>query len=292
MPRDAEGVPLVTLIPDDRDRLDDPALSATEDLVVIRIDERREGRVAFVTLNDPRRHNCLSSRLMREFARRVAALAHDAELRAMVLTGAGERSFIAGADIDEMKDLTRETAADFIRLVHGMARTCQELPVPVIARINGFCFGAGPEIVAACDLRIACAEAVFAMPEVLVGLPSVVEAALLPRLIGWGRTQQFLLTGQPVSAEEAERWGLVNAVVPRAALDRAVEAMLAPILESGPQAIRLQKALLNAWARLSISDGIEEGVRAFGRAFETGEPNRLLAQRLARLKADKAAKRH
>lgn len=261
-----------------------------DDLVLVRIDERPQGRVAFVTLNDPRRHNCLSAALMREFARKVTVLGNDEKLRAMVLTGAGDRSFIAGANIHEMKDLTPEEAPGFILLVHGMAQACLDLPVPVIARINGFCFGAGPEIVAACDLRIACEEAEFAMPEVLVGLPSVVEAALLPRLIGWGRTQQFVLIGQPVSAREAERWGLVNTVVPRQDLDAAVETMLDSILASGPVAIRLQKELLRAWASMSASDGVAEGVRAFRRAFESGEPNRMLAAHAQRLKDAKAAK--
>ncbi len=265
--------------------------AAAEDLVLVRIDERPQGRVAFVTLNDPRRLNCLSTALMRAFDRKVSALAGDSTLRAMVLTGAGDRSFIAGANLHEMKDLTAEEAPGFIRLVHGMARACHDLPVPVIARINGFCFGAGPEIIAACDLRVACEEAEFAMPEVLVGLPSVVEAALLPRLIGWGRAQEFIYTGQPISARKAERWGLVNRVVPRKELDAAVEAMLASILESGPNSIRLQKELFLAWERMSAGDGVIEGVRAFRRAFETGEPNRMIADRLRRLKEDKAAKK-
>jgi enoyl-CoA hydratase/carnithine racemase len=259
--------------------------------VLVHIDVRPQGRVAFVTLNDPRRLNCLSSALAEDFVRKVRALASDKDLRAMVLTGAGDRSFIAGANIHEMKDLAPDQAEAFITLIHGMSEACQALPVPVIARINGYCFGAGPELVAACDLRVACEEATFAMPEVLVGLPSVIEAALLPRLIGWGRAQQFIYTGQPVSAREAESWGLVNRVVPMKDLDAAVEAMLAPILASGPHAIRIQKDLFHAWARMSAADGVAEGIRAFRRAFETGEPNRMLARHAQRLKDDKAAKR-
>lgn len=264
--------------------------ASADDLVLVRIEERPQGRVAFVTLNDPRRLNCLSSALARDFIQKVRTLAGDTGLRAMVLTGAGDRSFIAGANIHEMKDLSPAEAAAFITLVHGMSEACQALPVPVIARINGYCFGAGPELVAACDLRIACEEAEFAMPEVLVGLPSVIEAALLPRLIGWGRAQQFIYTGQSISARVAETWGLVNAVVPRSDLDAAVETMLAPILQSGPHAIRIQKDLFHAWQRMAATDGVAEGIRAFRRAFDTGEPNRMLAQQVQRLKDNKAAR--
>jgi enoyl-CoA hydratase/carnithine racemase len=270
---------------------DSTPMRTDEGQVLVRIDHRPEGRIALVTLNDPRRLNCLNPAMAHEFRAKVAALAGDAELRAMVLTGAGERSFIAGADIHDMKDLTPAKAPAFIRLVHDMARICQDLPVPVVARINGFCLGAGPAIIAACDLRVACEEATFAMPEVRVGLPSVIEAALLPRLIGWGRTQEFIYTGEAISARKALDWGLVNTVVPRADLDAAIERTLGAILRCGPHAIRIQKELFRAWARMSVGDSVAEGIRAFRRSFETGEPNRMFGAHFARLKSNKAAEK-
>ncbi|HJO75520.1 MAG TPA: enoyl-CoA hydratase-related protein, partial [Rhodospirillales bacterium] len=110
----------------------------------------------------------------------------DGDLRAVVLTGKGEKAFIGGADISEMADLTPETAETFITGLHGASAALRRLPVPVVARIQGYCLGGGMEVAAACDMRIASESAVFGMPEVALGLPSVIEAALFPRLIGDG----------------------------------------------------------------------------------------------------------
>ena len=135
----------------------------------------------------------------------------------------------------------------FITLVHRTCACLRELPVPVIARINGYALGAGLEVAAACDLRVASSNAVFGMPEVKVGIPSVVEAALLPGLIGWGRTRELLLFGESIDAATALAWGLVEQVVAPDALDAAVEARLATLLSAGPQAVRLQKKLIRQW---------------------------------------------
>src|SRR6185437_14972322 len=122
--------------------------------------------------------------------------------------------------------------------------------VPAIARIDGYALGAGLELAAACDLRVASERAVFGMPEVRIGIPSVVEAALLPKLIGHGRARRLLLTGETIGAVEALAWGLVDVVVQPEQLDRAVDELARPILAAGPQAIRLQKALILDWEEL------------------------------------------
>jgi len=157
--------------------------------------------------------------------------------------------------------------------------------VPVIARIDGYALGAGLELAAACDLRVASERAIFGMPEVRVGIPSVVEAALLPGLIGHGRARRLLLTGETIGAAEALAWGLVDAVAPPEDLDAAVERFTVAILAGGPHAIRLQKALIREWEDLPTSAAVERGIDAFAAAYATDEPRRMAGARLAALRA-------
>jgi enoyl-CoA hydratase len=164
------------------------------------------------------------------------------------------------------------------------------IPVPVIARIQGYCFGAGLELAAACDFRIASETAELGMPEVRLGIPSVVEAALLPTLIGWGRTRRLLLTGETIDAECALSWGLVEEVTAADELDGAVEACVADILACGPAAIRGQKALIAAWETLPLAAAITAGVEAFADAYRTDEPARMMAEFLAAREARKVAR--
>jgi enoyl-CoA hydratase/carnithine racemase len=142
----------------------------------------------------------------------------------------------------------------------------------VIARIGGFCLGAGLEIAASCDMRCAAEAAQFGMPEVVMGIPSVIEAALLPGLIGWGRTREMLLTGALYSAAEALAMGLVEKVAPAAELDAAVEAWIAAICRATPAAVRTQKALMNRWQRVSVEEAIYAGIDALSEAYRTDEP--------------------
>lgn len=236
-----------------------------------------EGRVAEVAVDHDAKLNTLNPALMQDFAQAFAALSREEGLRAVVLTGAGPRAFIGGADISVMAGIEGESQAqDFIRLVHGCCRVIRDCPVPVLARVNGWCLGAGLEVAAACDLRIAAESAKFGMPEVRVGIPSVVEAALLPGLIGWGRTRRLLLLAETIGAAEAEDWGLVERVVPDAGLDAAVEEWLHLLLEAGPQAIRNQKALIRKWEDLGMTQGIAAGIEAFGASWRTEEPGRML----------------
>ena len=188
-------------------------MSSNHGQIALRLDERPGGRIAFVTIDNPSRLNSLTGALMDELAAKLALLAADAELRALVLTGAGDKAFIGGADIAEMSALAdAEAGRRFITRLHRCCDSIRAIPVPVIARINGFALGAGLEIAASCDVRIAAESAVFGMPEVRLGIPSVIEAALLPLLIGWGRTRQVVLFGENFSAQDALSWGLVEEV--------------------------------------------------------------------------------
>src|ERR1700759_166922 len=181
--------------------------------------------VATVTLANAAKLNTLNTPVMRKLVAAVQQLGRDETLRAVVLRGAGDRAFIGGADITEMASLDPNSARAFISLVHRSCDVFRRMPVPVIARIRGYVFGAGVEVAAACDMRVACTDAQFGMPEVRLGGPSVVEAALLPQLIGWGRTRQWLLTGDTIDAATAHAWGLVEQVVPADQLDAAVERL-------------------------------------------------------------------
>jgi enoyl-CoA hydratase len=154
--------------------------------------------------------------------------------------------------------------------------------------VNGFCLGAGLEVMAACDMHIASDNAVFGMPEVKIGLPSVVEAALLPQLIGWGRTKLLLYTGDNINAQTALDWGLVEKVVPAAELDSALDGWVRSIVGSGPRAIRLQKELIREWEAMPISDAVEAGIRCIARAYQTDEPTRMVGEAIQRLKARKS----
>lgn len=257
--------------------------AAPADLIQCRIDDRGAGgRVAYVTVNNPHKRNALGIAGKRAIADTFDRLARDDDLRAAVITGAGDKSFIAGADIAEMKDLDAGQALMEHTLTHTANDSIRRLPVPVIARINGWCLGFGMELAAACDMRIGVDTAKFGMPEVRVGIPSGMEARLLPALIGWGKTAELVYTGDIIDAGEAWRCGFLQQRVSAAELDGAVEKMVTSILLGGPRAIRLQKALLRDWERMSVADGIEAGIRACVAARATDEPRRMMEAFIAR----------
>jgi enoyl-CoA hydratase len=243
--------------------------------------------VGTITIDNTAKLNTLNSGLLRELNEAAEALGRHAELRVVVLRGAGERAFIGGADINEMATLDAETGRTFITLVHRCCDALRRLPVPVIARIQGYVLGAGLEIAASCDIRLAGAGARFGMPEVRIGIPSVIEAALLPRLIGWGRTRWLLFTGETIDAARASGWGLVEEVVPDDALDQAVESVLGAIISCGPRAIRLQKELIGAWEDLPIGAAVQRGVESFAASWRTDEPRRMMTGFLEQMRARK-----
>ena len=251
----------------------------------VRVDPRG---VAYLTLDHRAKLNTLNGALMREVIAAMAALARQEDLRCAVLAGAGGRAFIGGADIREMAAVTSPAEAEaFIRLVHGVCDAMRALPVPVIARIEGFCLGAGLEVAASCDMRIAATGAHFGMPEVRVGIPSVVEAALLPGLIGWGRTRLLLLTGRSIDAATALTWGLIEEAVPAGDLDAAVARCVAEILACGPGAVRLQKKLILSWEHGALAERIQESIEAFSANAGTDEPRRMMAAHLEARRAKK-----
>jgi enoyl-CoA hydratase len=250
--------------------------------VTLRVEETPRGRIAFVAIDNQKKLNSLSSEVMSQFVEVFRNLSADLSLRAVVLRGAGDKAFIGGANIDEMAAVDSPPAARaFILKVHGCCQAIRDLPVPVIAAIDGWCLGAGLEVAAACDMRLCSDHARFGMPEVRLGIPSVVEAALLPSLIGWGRTRRILMTGEIFGASEALAWGLVEEVYLKAMLETAVDDLLEKLLKAEPAAVQLQKALIQQWEELPMSRAIAAGVDAFEQAWTTDGPTASMARYLA-----------
>lgn len=243
--------------------------------------------VARVTLEHAAKANSLSKLLMQQLIAVLKGLSADSSVRAVVVTGAGGKAFIGGANVDEMAAVDTEGARAFITLVHETCDAVRRVPVPTIARIDGYTLGAGLEFAAACDLRIASDKSVFAMPEVRLGIPSVVEAVLLPRLIGWGKTRMLLLTGRSIDAATALAWGLVEETWPPAELDAAVDRCLADIVAGGPKAVRLQKRLIDSWMDAPTDASIAASIGEFAGACALSERSERMD---AHIEARKAAR--
>lgn len=233
--------------------------------------------LARLTIDRPSRSNALDTAALVDLSQAIAAAAARDGVRALLLTGAGDKAFIGGADIHAMAELNAETAREFITLLHHCCNAVRAFPAPVIARINGVAFGAGLELAACADLRIAATHCLLGMPEVRLGIPSVIEAAVLPGLIGWARCRQLLLLGDTIDSATAEDWGLVHRVVDGNRLDDGVNQMLASLLQNGPLAVREQKALMGRWQTLSLDQSVAAGIDAFERAFRSDEPARMMA---------------
>ncbi|PVY76571.1 short chain enoyl-CoA hydratase [Cupriavidus alkaliphilus] len=238
--------------------------------------------IATVTIREAGSLNILSTPVIASLTRAIEALAAQDALRVLVLRGTGDKGFIGGADIKEMAALDRASAEAFISGLRRLCDAVRHLPVPVIARMPGWCLGGGLELALACDLRIAADTAQLGMPEVKVGIPSVIHAALMPRLIGNARTAWMLLTGEISDASEALQWGLVSRVVPLAELDLEVERVAALLAGFGPVAVRQQKRLLREWEDAPLEVSIGNSVTEFGSAFDTGEPQQHMATFLNR----------
>jgi enoyl-CoA hydratase/carnithine racemase len=249
----------------------------TETLIATRFEDRGDaGRVAWMTFNDPARRNALGLAGKEQLIATLAGLRHDASLRALVLTGAGDRAFVSGTNLAEMAEFDLAAAEASATKTHRVCDAVRTFPVPVIARINGYCFGSGMEIAACADLRVAADHARFAMPETRFGIPSGMEAAVLPKLIGWGKAAELVLTGDQISAPEAYRIGFLQKLVPQDKLDAAVEEWITSLLACGPRGIRIQKRLLEDWDRLSTTEAARAGIQAFVDAYRTDEPRRLM----------------
>ena len=231
--------------------------------------------------------NILSSPVINSVREGLTRLAADRQIRVLVLKGGSAKSLIGGADIKEMARLDQTSAESFITGLRDLCEAVRAFPAPVIARMPGWCLGGGLEVAAACDVRIAAHDAKFGMPEVRVGIPSVIHAALLPRLIGWGRARWLVMTAENIDAPTALAWGLVDVVAPEGGLDEAVEHTVKALLECGPEALRAQKALLRQWEEAPLKESVDLSIGVFGKSFLTDEPKRLMQAWIGRRASDK-----
>lgn len=248
-----------------------------EDLILVRREERAEGGfVAWVLVNNPDKKNALPVEGRALLAKTMTDLSVEPDLRCVVLTGV-QGNFLGGAHVGQMADFPDHVIAEMgSKTTHHACDSIRRVPVPVIARIEGYCLGAGMEIATSCDMRVSSTTAKYGMPEVKYGVPSGMEACLIPRLTGWGKAMELVYTGEMISAEEAYHFNYVEKLVAPEELDAQTERWVKAICEAGPRAIRIQKALCRDWEQMSVADAVQAGIRAVGNAHTTDEPKRLM----------------
>jgi len=231
----------------------------------------REGATALVTFNRPKALNALSMATMRDLDAAIDELAADPEVSAIVLTGAGERAFVAGADISEFNSLqSGQVAVDYALRGQAILNKIEQLPKPVIAAINGFALGGGCELAMACDIRLAADTARLGQPEINLGIiPGYGGTQRLARLVGRGMAKLLCLTGDPIGAAEALRIGLVDRVVPTAELLDEAKALAHKLAAKAPVARALIKQAINVGLEGSLSEGLGFEAAQFGLAFNT-----------------------
>lgn len=232
--------------------------------------------VATLTLTNAKALNILGTASIVELTAALERLAARDDIRVLVMRGDGDRAFVGGADIYEMSELDQQGAEAFITRLGALCEAVRSFPTPVIARLAGWTLGGGLELAAACDLRIASADARFGMPEVAVGIPSVIHAALLPRLIGASRASWLLLTGETIDATTAHQWGFAHEVHAGHELDPRIDALSVRLVAFGAKVVRQQKRLLRDWQTLPLDDAIQATIAEFGRAYLTGEPQQFM----------------
>lgn len=230
----------------------------------------RQGAIGIVTINRPKVLNALNKETMRELKTLVEQIAVDQEIGVVIVTGSGDKSFVAGADITEMQPLSALEGRQWGKFSQGVFNALENLPQPVIAAVNGFALGGGCELAMSCDIRIASEKAKFGQPEVLLGvIPGFAGTQRLPRLIGKGRAKELLFTGKQIDAMEAYRIGLVNAVVPAEKLLDVAKEWANLILSRGMVAVQLCKSAVNEGMDMDFESGQAYEAEAFGLCFAT-----------------------
>lgn len=228
-----------------------------------------EGQVGLITINRPKALNALNSAVLEELDKTLDAVDLNA-IRALILTGAGDKSFVAGADIAEMSTLTKAEGEAFGKKGNDVFRKLETFPIPVIAAVNGFALGGGCEISMSCDIRICSDNAVFGQPEVGLGItPGFGGTQRLARIVGVGMAKQMIYTARNIKADEAFRIGLVNAVYTQEELLPAAKKMAAGIAKNAPIAVRNCKKAINDGLQVDMDAAIVVEEKLFGGCFET-----------------------
>ncbi|WP_426349792.1 short-chain-enoyl-CoA hydratase [Alloiococcus sp. CFN-8] len=230
----------------------------------------KEGNIATVTINRPKALNALNSETLVELNSVLDLLEEDDSIYAVILTGAGEKAFVAGADITEMKDLTVQEGRRFSILGNKVFRRLETLEKPVIAAIGGFALGGGCELSLSCDIRIASEKAKFGQPEVGLGItPGFGGTQRLARVVGLGMAKELIYTGKVIKADEALRIGLVNKIVAPESLMEEAKALALTIAKQAPIAVKLSKAAINRGMQMDMDTAISYEAEVFGECFSS-----------------------
>lgn len=234
---------------------------------------QKEGEVGIITINRPEQRNALDLDTRKEMLQVLQDIRKDGSLKVLIITGSGEKAFASGADIHLLKKMKPTECFEFFeKFSHKLYDEIENLEIPVIAMIKGYCLGGGCELAAACDMRIASEDAKFGHPEVNLGLiPSGGATQRLPRLIGIGRAKELILTGRIIEAKEAERIGLVNHVVPVGELEKTVKETASMIAEKGPISIKMAKKALNEGLKGNFDTAMQYEIALQSVCFSTND---------------------
>ena len=258
------GAPLCGAVPMERKR--------KEEVDMTNILLEKKGYIAVATINRPKALNALNSEVLSDLDELVATVKADDEIRALVITGSGEKAFVAGADIGEMSTLTKEGGTAFGKHGNDVFRAIETLPIPTIAAVNGFALGGGCELSMACDIRICADTAVFGQPETGLGItPGFGGTQRLARLVSPGMAKQLIYTAKNIKADEAYRIGLVNAVYPLEELMPAAEKLAETIAKNAPIAVRACKKAINDGLQVDMDKAIVIEEELFGSCFQSAD---------------------
>lgn len=248
------------------------------------IKSEREGAVAILKIARPSALNALNTDVLKEIDAFIDTM--DEDTGVLVITGDGDKSFVAGADIAQMSGLTPEEGLEFGRFGAKVFRRIEQLPIPVIAAVNGYALGGGCELAMACDIRIASANAKFGQPEVGLGIiPGFSGTYRLPKLVGQGMAKQLIYTGRNIDAEEALRIGLVNQVVPQEELMPTALKIAGSIAKNAPIAVKFAKMSINANYDMDADDAIAYENDLFSKCFATEDQKEGMGAFLRKEKA-------
>ncbi len=234
------------------------------------ISYQQEGFIGFLTIERPQSLNALNSQVLRELTTLCDELKTKKDIRALIITGAGEKAFVAGADIKEMTNMSAQEAKDFARKGQATFNSIEALPFAVIAAVNGFALGGGCELALACDIILASEKAKFGLPEVTLGLlPSFGGTQRLARSVGLFKAREMIFSGEFYSASECLKVGLVNQVIPPDQLAKAARTLAETITKRGPMAIANAKRAVNTGFDRLLSEGLAQEAELFGELFST-----------------------
>lgn len=229
-----------------------------------------EAEIGILTINRPKALNALNTETLKEIQMALQEIRNKSEIRVLIFTGAGEKSFVSGADISEMKDMNSIEALNFSKLGHLTLSMLENLPIPVIAAVNGYALGGGTEIALSCDLIYASENARFGLPEVTLGVfPGFGGTQRLPRLIGKVKAKELIFTGKMITAQEAVDMGIVNQVFPLGLLMEETKKVASQIAKNGPIGIRLAKSLINEGFNMNLPEACSMESIGFGFTFST-----------------------